>query len=55
MNLKSALNGLCTDPLNPETSTKTPDSKVNSPLVKEIHLQSSEGIPERQKVAGPMP
>ena len=34
--------------LDQETSTKTPDRKGHSPLVKETHLLSSECISERQ-------
>ena len=49
------LRGLCTDSLDLETSTKTPDRKVHSPLKKETHLLSLEYILERQEAAGPMP
>ena len=49
------LKGPHTDSLDPEASTTAPDRKLHSPSVKEIHLPSSEFIPERQEAAGPSP
>ena len=45
------LKGPQADSLDVEITTKTPDRKVHSPLVKETHLLSSECISQEQEAA----